>query len=657
MKQRQRQILEFLHDNPGHITAGQLAELLKCSERTIRNEIAELRQLLVAGEYGRLEAKGNQGYRLIATPEEWARLLRQEEEFSQRDLFSQQLEGPYLILERVLKNGTVKISYLEQELFTNYKSIAKYADQAEEWLRRHQVELQRKRGQGITARGNRHQIRLALWALYHELTHTFRPDEVAESLQQFWPGISFYGIQQTVSRLEERWCFRFSYASYERFCFLLAAMLADSRRKQHYDLLLQGPTPDTWEWNAAYDVLDMMRQAYHADLPAEETFYLWFCLASSEIMDFRTPEAQQRNAREKQKMLGLVRVLVRMIGGILQHNFSDDKVLENGLLNYLSALSTALHYGDRSGEHGSVLQSCTEYAEVSVACWSASHLLEGILQTPITEWEVSAIASHFAGAVERKSVGGVVYVICSYGVGVSRFLCEQLKRAFPHIQVLGELTPRDLDRLQTLPRQYDLLITTVDLPGMPSESTVRIGNRLKNSDIMRINKKLAHLHDHPRKKAPASGQGLAYPLFDPGLVLRCEHPVEKEELLHRLCQMLAQRGYVGPEFETTVLEREHNASTSLSSRVAIPHGLPEHVLTSKIAVGLLDVPVKWNAFDQVDTVFLLALNLKSNAQVRESTIAFYRGLIAMVDEPEKLACLRVLPTDEDLAGALNQIVQ
>ena len=60
MKQRKRQILEFLHDNPGHITAGQLAELLKCSERTIRNEIAELRQLLVAGEYGRLEAKGNQ---------------------------------------------------------------------------------------------------------------------------------------------------------------------------------------------------------------------------------------------------------------------------------------------------------------------------------------------------------------------------------------------------------------------------------------------------------------------------------------------------------------------------------------------------------------------------------------------------------------------
>ena len=96
---------------------------------------------------------------------------------------------------------------------------------------------------------------------------------------------------------------------------------------------------------------------------------------------------------------------------------------------------------------------------------------------------------------------------------------------------------------------------------------------------------------------------------------------------------------------------------ALSARVATPHGLPEHVLTSKIAVGLLDVPVKWNAFDQVDTVFLLALNLKSNAQVRESTIAFYRGLIAMVDEPEKLACLRVLPTDEDLAGALNQIVQ
>lgn len=657
MKQRQRQILEFLHESTGPITAEQLAKLLQCSERTVRSEIADLRRQLAAGECGQLQAKGNRGYRLIVTPEQWARLLRQEEEVDRRDLFSRQLEGPYLVLERVLKNGTVKIATLEQELFTNYKNVARYVDQAEQWLHRHRLQLQRKRGQGITVQGSRHRVRLAMWALYRELTHTFQPDEVEDSLQQFWPGISFYGIQQTVSRLEEHWSFRFSYASYERFCFLLAAMLADSRRKQPYTMPVQGAPPDTWEWRAADETLALMREAYHAGFAPEEKFYLWFILSSSEIMDFATEEARRRNAREKQKMLGLVRTLVRMIGGILQHNFSDDKVLENGLLNYLSALGTALRYGDRSEEHGRPLQSCTEYAEVSVACWSASHLLEDILQTPITEWEVSAIASHFAGAVQRKSVGGCVYVVCSYGVGVSRFLCEQLKRAFPHIQILGELTPRDLDRLQTLPRRYDLLITTVDLPGMPAETTVRIGNRLRDPDIVRINKKLAYLRTHTGRQSPAPARRPAYELFDPELVVRLEKPVEKEELLHRLCQLLQQRGFVSPAFETSVLEREHNASTSLSSRVAIPHGLPEYVRVSKIVVALLDVPVRWNALEQVDTVFLLALNLQSDAQVKESTIAFYRGLISMVEEPEKLACLRVLSSDAEVARQLNQMTQ
>lgn len=657
MKQRKRQILEFLRSNSSHMTAGQLAELLQCSERTVRNEITELRRLLAAGDCGRLEAKGNQGYRLIATPDQWARLLRQEEEVCQLDTFSQQLEGPCLVLERVLKNDTVKISYLEEELFTNYKNIAKYVDQAEQWLEEHQITLQRKRGQGISVQGSRHQIRLALWSLYHQLTHTFQPDEAADSLQQFWPGISFQGIQHTVSQLEKQYGFRFSYGSYERFCFLLAAMLADSRRKHAYAQPFLGPPQNTWEHDAAVETLAMIRDSYHADLAEEEIFYLWFCLASSEIMDFSRPQTQQRNLEEKQKMLGLVRVLVRMIGGILQRNFSDDKVLENGLLNYLSALGTALRYGDRTSEQGNLLQPCTEYAEISVACWSASHLLEDILKTPITEREVNTIASHFAGAVERKSSDGLVYVVCSYGVGVSRFLCEQLKRAFPHLQILGELTPRDVELLQSAPRQYDLLITTVDLPGMLAESTVRIGNRLQNSDIARINKKLAKLHSPSRCKAPVPDRLSTYSLFDSDLVLRFEQPVEKEELLHHLCQLLYQRGFVSSEFEASVLGREHNSSTSLSSRVAIPHGLPEYVQVSKIVVALLDTPVKWNTFDQVDTVFLLALNLKSNVQVKDSTIAFYRALISLVDEPDQLSCLRLEGSNEKIAKALNQMIQ
>ena len=433
MKKRQRRMLEILHSSCQYITAGQLAEQLGCSARTVRSDIGELRSLLEGGGYGCLEAKGKQGYCLHLEPDGWERLVRDCETDRSAALLAQQLEGKYLVLDRVLRADTVRISALEQEMFTTYKNVSRCVDQAESWLYGRGVTLLRRRGQGISAEGSRHRIRLAQWALYYEIAPLLRRTGGEEPLQSFWHEINLYGVRQTVEKLEKKWAFRFSYDGYERFSFLLCAMLADSRRKYQYVYPLGRPDTAGWEYQAAGDALAWMRDWYHAALPESEADFLWAALASSEIMDLRTPEAQARELAEKQRPLALVRGLIRMIGGILQRNFSDDETLEYGLLHYLSALQMALSIGDRTGERGRMFQDRADYADVTVACWSAGHLLEDYLGAAVTEWEVAVIASHFAGAVERRNVGGVVYVVCSYGVGVSRFLCEQLKRAFPQV--------------------------------------------------------------------------------------------------------------------------------------------------------------------------------------------------------------------------------
>lgn len=657
MKERQRQILGILHEAPRHVTAGQLALRLNCSERTVRSDIGELRDLLAESGTGRLEAKGNQGYRLEATPEEWKRLLSMWEDLARQTALDTRLGGRWLVLERLLKTGAATIAGLERELFTNYKSVRKYVDEAEEWLRAHDVALLRRRGQGFSLQGSRHQIRLALWALYREMTALPREEPRDDGLQRFWQGIDLTGVRQAVSRLERDYQFRLSYGSYERLCFLLAAMLADSRKKLPYRFPGELPAGPAWEREAGRDALELIRDYYHAALPDEEGAYIWFALASSEIMDFLTGEALARNAGEKSGTLALVRGLVRMIGDILQRRFTGDEILENGLLNCLSALGTALRWGDRTGESGGAFPFQSGYADVAVACWSASHLLEDFLGAAVTEWEVNTIAVHFAGAVEREDVGGTVYVVCSYGVGVSRFLCEQLKRAFPRVQVLGELTPRDLRALRAPARRYDLLITTVDLPDLPEEATVRIGNYLRSRDIEAIKKKLARLHaraeEAPRPELPGSG----CPLFEAPLILHPKGPQDKAALLHQMCELLERREYVSGEFEASVLERERNSSTVLSPQVAIPHGLPDYVRVSRAAAALLDTPLSWNGSERVDTVFLLAFNFKNGAGVQRSVVGFYKGLIAMLNEPERLASLRSLPDAQAVADALNAIAK
>lgn len=402
--------------------------------------------------------------------------------------------------------------------------------------------------------------------------------------------------------------------------------------------------------------LRYMRQWYQISFPDEERAYLSYAIASSEIMDFRTDAAGKRNAEEKKELLAFVRVLIHMVGEILQRSLADDKVLEYGLLNYLGALTAALRCGDDTCGCGDCRQMCGFNTDVAVACQSANHLLEEQLGINVTEYEIAVLASHFAGAVERNNITGAIYIVCNYGVGVSRFLCEQIKRAFPHIQVLGELTPRDLSKLRIPSRTYDLLITTVDLPGAAKESVVCIGNSLQNKDIESISKKL--VKKRQREKGVENREnGGDYPLFEEELIFLPARKLEKTALIGELCRRLKDNGCVLEPFEESVLGREKSASTFLAGGVAIPHGLPEYVKVSRIAVALLDTPLVWNADETVQAVFLLALNLKSAPGVKESVVLFYRKLIAIVDEPQWVERLRELEDKGSIARKLNELIQ
>ena len=217
------------------------------------------------------------------------------------------------------------------------------------------------------------------------------------------------------------------------------------------------------------------------------------------------------------------------------------------------------------------------------------------------------------------------------------------------MQVLGELTPRDLIRLHIPAGSYDLLATTVELPGFPEESVVRIGNSLQRRDIENISKILM------KKNGLALQKG--YPLFEEELLLLPSGKQEKQALIHELCMLLKMKGYVREGFEENVLVREKSSNTFLLGGIAIPHSLPEYVRSSRIAAALLDTPLTWNTDERVQAVFLLALNFKSAGGVKESVILFYRNLIDMVDEPRWIEGLRALKVKKLIVDKLNELIR
>lgn len=657
MNNRQRTILQILHESDGYITAGQIAERIGCSERTVRTEMVELKKQMEENAHGKLESKANKGYRLILADMEWDDFVRETKQKSLKEAGYRGLKDEDLIVWEVLRRGGVRISDLEQRLFVSYKNVVYYVDLAENWLNGQRLKLVRKRGAGIRLEGEGHWLRLAEWALYRKVREQISKRPYAEEvLSVYWSNVELDGIFQSIRKIEENYSFHFSYGGYERFAFLAAAMIADQRRKRDY-LFPEPLAEDTgWERQAGKSFLYEMAQIYHIHCTEEEEKYIWFALSSSEIMDFCTADMNNRNVVEKPEQVLLVKKLIQQIGEILQQDFSGDSILLGGLLNYISSLIVSRKYGNGGHIYAREPAAENEYTSVYVACWSASHLLEERLGAVVSEYEVSNIASHFAGAIQRKGITADVCLVCTCGMGMSRFLSEQLKGFFPGIRLLDVLTPRDI-RGGRMMKSYDLILTTVELPEIPEDKVLKIGNRLRVPDIQQIGRRLQTIHRNRTAENGRLEKNGYYELFSPELVLIAEEGADKNGLIHILCHKMKEQGYVDARFEASVFKREALSATVLSSKIAIPHGFAEHTICSKIAVAVLERPIPWNSYENVSLVFLLALDMRRDPQIKASGMAFYKELVALIDDGERLNELLSIRDPEKMAETLNSLVK
>ena len=66
MNKRQTDILRILYKNPNFITLGELAKKVGVSVKTVRNDIAVIREELSKAEAGTVEAKPHIGVRLVS---------------------------------------------------------------------------------------------------------------------------------------------------------------------------------------------------------------------------------------------------------------------------------------------------------------------------------------------------------------------------------------------------------------------------------------------------------------------------------------------------------------------------------------------------------------------------------------------------------------
>ena len=212
----------------------------------------------------------------------------------------------------------------------------------------------------------------------------------------------------------------------------------------------------------------------------------------------------------------------------------------------------------------------------------------------------------------------VVITICLSGVGTALNLKEQLEKGFRkigeniEIKSLGFLNSVNLDEeLQVIEKEYNIIaicgtinIEYKNVPFIPYDEVIN-----KNG----VDKILEYIS----KKEDESKDSPIEDLIHEDLILNDFEGVSKEYTIDTLVAMLEDGGYVDSRYLLSVYKRESMGSAVMSSKIAIPHGLPGNVIKPAIAIAKLNKPIVWDNKYMVDMVVIMATKEGNKKEIRK----------------------------------------
>ncbi|PTL39955.1 BglG family transcription antiterminator [Alkalicoccus saliphilus] len=473
---RDRRILDELLAYPEGVTIGHLAEVLDVSERTIHRDLASFDNLLHPYELF-LEKKAGRGLRLTGSK---TRLQQFREDLEQAKHFDFLPEQRQLLLTHKLLTATepVKLQALASDLHVTNATVSTDLDKAAEWLESYQLSLLRRRGSGIQIAGDEAAKRRAIRGLLSDhlgetellrfiRRHTVpggtpRTQSISDQLLGFVQTERLEQIETAVEKLNHTLTRPIADSSYIALVVHLA--LAMERIQQGENVQMKEelldrlrPTP---EYKKAAELARQLARIFQADIPEAEIGYITMHLRGAKLQS----EELLQTADHMDAVL-LVKRLVRHVSLNYGIDFSSNPSLEQGLTAHISP---ALYRLEQQMKIHNPLASAVKenfpdlFAAVQEA---AGHIFEDL---DVPEDEIGFLVMHFGSALETGNEHKTfrAFVICSSGIGSSKMMSTRLRKEFPQIKEIHQLSLFELT--ETAPAADDLVLSTIalDNPGL-----------------------------------------------------------------------------------------------------------------------------------------------------------------------------------------------
>lgn len=492
---RQKRIMQILLENEDGISLAEVEKRLETSRRTLYREFGLLRPELAKSD---LTLTNKKGYLQLTGPDESIADLRDELKESQgQGEMKAEDRGNALAALLLLKDEPEKIIALADELGVSEATVQADLAAVAESLAKYQIELKRTKGLGVQVSGKESQRRRILNGILLSESNDYvffsylNKEDQAKSGNFFidlLPKKDLLKCWQAVKDLLSAFNFETDYQLIE--LILLFAISLD-RQRQGKSVESMAAKQDSLKYQGYVYQIFAKLDVPEVTLTQNEVIFLANQLPAYE--DQRVPFAS-----DDQEVLVNLRVgqFIQDVSDQVHFDFSKNPAFSRRLQKHISALLQHSVKRLPNVRIETLSQLTMHFPQVYKAITAAWKL---VFSEELNVAELQLLLLYFANEYgsrqPRRNLSALV--ICDNGLGTSAILVARLQKEVPEIKQVKTARASGLAQLKL--EDYDIIFSTLDLPGFPREYHL-VSPLLLGGELDRVKSEVAsYVAKYPEK--------------------------------------------------------------------------------------------------------------------------------------------------------------
>lgn len=649
MNNRQEQLLDLLLNMEQYQTIKALSDTIQVSVSTVHNDLNVIAEML-ENKQMQLHKKPSVGVKIIGSDVQKKDLLHGlTTQRKTSNIMSAEIRRMRILAKLLYYRDGTSLNKLSEEFYVSKNSIVSDLSKIKQELSEHYGLQLIKDYKGTRISGSEKEIRHALSDVVNEFLKLDIEEKDLEENNSRLELSSYYRLQNIfefdgleeieaiITNAEEQLGYKINDLSYMNLVTHIAILIKRLKAGSTYTVdesHIVYTLPDQAETlEIANRIAGEISDQFHIQIPIAEINYIYQYLVCSGIQSDYLHYNNYVDSVD-QYYIDIVDEIIAFVSDSIHCDLHEDKELKLSLLVHVVPMMQRMKYKIQIN-NPLVNEIKSRYSALFSVITLAIEIMDDSWNT-ISDDEIGFLAIHFQAAIERSVEEKRVIIVCPEGIGFSRLIAQRIERYVSSVKVVdtipySSLKTKDLSDI-------DLVVSTVPILEC-SKPVVEVTSFISEFDIQGINN---FLIENSMYEKEGEFKHLLEIIDDDNIFIE-EKEVSKEEVIHRMSQLMSDKGYVDKEFEESIYKREHIRSTEIGNMVAIPHGSEVYVKAPAIGITVLKQPMIWGK-QKVKIIFLIAANLDDLTHTK----SMLRDLYSLIDSQKHITLLKDVTTSDEV---------